>query len=160
MGKRKGLPGRLSKGMLRWFPNLEDYEVSSPHAPGYNCIAHAAGDMSRWWEPVPFPVPGYCWPDGVVKGSDLRALKECFEAIGFEPCLDGTLEKGVVKVALFHDDDGHWTHAARQVEDGRWTSKLGVDVDIHHQTPECVSGPEYGTVGMFMRKRLRGPGGV
>jgi hypothetical protein len=153
MGKEKGLPDRLSAEVSGSFPSLIDYEVTSPITSAYNCIAYAAGDENRWWEPAAFPSPGYFWPHGAERGDGLRVLESCFRAIGFEVCADGTWEDGYTRVALYQDEDGNWTHAARQLEDGTWTSKLGEHVDIRHKSPDCVSGPVYGAVGIFMRKR-------
>jgi hypothetical protein len=67
------------------------------------------------------------------------------ETIGFEVCEDGTLEEGLVKVALFADADGEWSHVARQQPDGNWTSELGDWEDTTHESPASVSCPEYGT---------------
>lgn len=119
----------------------------------YNCIAHAAGDSRRWWEPVPFPIPGYYWPSGVEPSFRPEALQACFESLGYEVCQDGEPESGYEKVALYVDGRGTWSHAARQVDGSAWTSKLGKNVDIRHRTPECVGGPVYGDVRMFMRRK-------
>ncbi len=152
MGETEGLPDHLSDEDAAHFPNLERayYEIASPRDPKNNCIAHAAGDDDRWWEPV--TLPGYYWPEGAERGEGPDALKSCFEAIGYEVCDDGESEDGYSKVALYADPDGGWSHAARQVEGGEWTSKLGRNVDIRHRTPGCIEGPLYGDVVMFMRK--------
>ena len=113
MGKREGLPDSLSQEDSGHFPNLADYRVTSPKNSHYNCIAHAAGDDSRWWEPVTRPFPGYYWPEGAKKGESLDTLKGCFEAIGYEVCDDGDLQEGHAKIALYRGDDDRWTHAQR-----------------------------------------------
>lgn len=68
------------------------------------------------------------------------------------------MEEGYEKVALFarHDDEGRIapTHAAKQLADGRWTSKLGALEDIEHMEPEDVNGPLYGTPIRFMRRAI------
>ncbi len=154
MGETEELPDHLSKEDAAHFPNLEQdsYEITSPRDPTYNCIAYAAEDDSRWWESSEFPSPGYYWPDGAEHGERPDALKSCFEAIGYEVCDDGEPESGYTKVALYASPDGDWSHAARQIEGGEWTSKLGQNVDIRHRTPECVEGPVYGDTVMFMRR--------
>jgi len=101
---------------------------------------------------VSFPFPGYYWPVGAKRGEGPSALKSCFETLGYEECEHGEPEDGFSKVALYVDPDGNWSHAARQVEGGKWTSKLGKSVDIRHRTPECVGGPVYGEVACFMRR--------
>ena len=44
------------------------------------------------------------------------------------------------------------THAARQLPDGWWTSKLGPDEDILHRTPQGLAGDLYGHVRMVMKR--------
>jgi hypothetical protein len=58
--------------------------------------------------------------------------------------IDDSLESQYEKVALFAKD-GRVTHAARQLPSGRWTSKLGSDVDIEHEL-YAIEGEVYGTV--------------
>jgi len=45
-----------------------------------------------------------------------------------------------------------YTHAARQLPDGRWTSKLGRLEDIEHDTPDDVAGGLYREVAQFMKR--------
>lgn len=44
------------------FPGLREteYTLTSPEDRGYNCIAWAAGDLSRWW-----------WPDATALGEPM-----------------------------------------------------------------------------------------
>lgn len=129
------------------FPNLSDYEATSPFDPAYNCIAWAAGDTHRWWWPA--IIPGYAyWPEGVTRLATVEAFVEAFATLGYRPCADGDLERGIQKVALFASG-GQVTHAARQLANGRWTSKLGRDIDIEHPL-EGVVGPAYGDVVQFL----------
>ena len=58
---------------------------------------------------------------------------------------------GVEEVVIY-ELNGRGTHAARQLEDGRWASKLGKYVDIEHLVAESLEGPEYGTVAVFMER--------
>ncbi len=46
---------------------------------------------------------------------------------------------------------GKPTHAARQLPDGWWASKLGKDIDIEHEL-HAVEGPVYGTVAVVLQK--------
>ena len=57
-----------------------------------------------------------------------------------ENCESGDLEVGFEKVAIYAQADGAPTHAARQLPDGTWTSKLGQEVDIGHTDLQGVSG--------------------
>jgi hypothetical protein len=128
------------------FPSLtvDGYVVASPKTHTYNCIAWAAGDTSRWWE------PGIYWPGPF--GDDLAALAGLFAALGYAPCAGDELELGYEKVALYTDENGEWSHAARQLPDGWWTSKLGPDVDILHRTPQALVGDLYGQAQAIMRR--------
>ena len=136
----------------RWFPRLRgaDYKVTSPAQADYNCIAWAAGDDSRWWEPD--SLSQYYWPEGVPRQYTVMAYREAFEALGFEVCQDANLEPETEKVALFAGRDGSPTHAARQLEDGTWTSKLGQLEDIQHQQLDHVSGGDYGEPVLVLKR--------
>jgi hypothetical protein len=46
-----------------------------------------------------------------------------------------------------------YTHAARQLPTGKWTSKLGKAEDIEHDSPDDVAGGIYGEVVLFMRRQ-------
>lgn len=60
-----------------------------------------------------------------------------------------SLEPGIKKVALYGDGDA-WTHAARQLPGGRWTSKFGDFEDIEHDKLEGF-GHVYSQVRHIMR---------
>ena len=142
--------------LVRWFPRLggATYRITSPAQPDYNCIAWAAGDDSRWWEPDSFGQ--YYWPEDVPRQYTVEVYAEVFQRLGFEVCQDATFEVGVEKVAIF-GLDGSPTHAARQLEDGTWTSKLGQLEDIEHQDLDDVSEGNYGRPVLFLKRHE--PGG-
>lgn len=138
------------------FPQLAaaGYAPKSEKSAAYICIAYAAGDESRKWEG--FRDKGYHWPEGAKEGHTLEALISCFEQLGYSACDSAAVEPGHEKVVLYMDQDGLWTHAAKQCDDGQWTSKLGSLEDIIHRTPDAITGPEpaYGQIACYM-KRLR-----
>jgi hypothetical protein len=136
----------LSEELESAFPGLatDGYVLASPKTHVYNCVAWAAGDASRWWE------PGIYWP--APSGEDLAALIGLFAALGYVLCAGADLEVDYEKVALYADDQGEWTHAARQLLDGWWTSKLGPDEDILHRTPQALVGDLYGQVHAIMKR--------
>ena len=71
-------------------------------------------------------------------------------------CEDGNLEPGYEKVAIYAMD-GEPTHAARQLQNGWWTSKLGKYEDIDHDSLEELQGygfGDYGRVAVFMARPL------
>jgi len=137
------------------FPRLRgaDYSLDSPEDPAYNCIAHAAGEKhSRWW-------PDFdgqdTWPGGVPREETPEAFVAAFAALRYAICASEELEPAFEKVALFADAHGTPTHAARQLEGGRWTSKLGELEDILH-TLHDLEGTAYGSVvGVMKRSRMR-----
>jgi hypothetical protein len=54
---------------------------------------------------------------------------------------------------LFADADGTPSHAARQLRDGTWTSKLGMSEDIQHAL-EDLTGEVYGSVVHILKRVL------
>lgn len=137
------------------FPNLAvaGYSPKSERTGVYNCIAYAAGDETRKWQG--FRETGYYWPENAEEGHTLDALMSAFAQLGYALCDSDVLESEFEKVALYVDSVGLWTHAAKQCDDGTWTSKLGNLEDIIHRTPQAVSGPEpaYGRVACIMKRR-------
>src|SRR4051794_7557364 len=110
------------------FPCLTDqnHRVTSPATPDYHCIAWSARDMERWWQ------PGRYWPTATAPDDyGIGVLQQAYLSLGFEDCEDGLLEVGYEKVALC-GSSFYYTHAARQLTDGKWTSKLGRSADIEH----------------------------
>ena len=137
-------------------PNLDsqNHRITSPCKNRYNCIAWAAGSNTQWW----WPSRKGFWPRGVPREATLSAFLAAFATLGYTECPDGALEAGHEKVVLFalRDDGGDLvpTHAARQLADGRWTSKLGRLEDIEHTNVEDVNGPIYGVPVRFMRRAV------
>lgn len=132
------------------FPALAatTYLITSPPERGYNCIAWAAGRTDAWWWP---DTAGFeYWPAGVPRLETLNAFQQAFATLGYATCSDASFEAGWEKVALFVLD-GLPTHAARQLPNGRWTSKLGPEEDIEHELNGLV-GPCYGSVAAILRR--------
>jgi hypothetical protein len=143
-----------------WFPpdhpSLTDDTcvVTSAVANRYNCIAWAAGDINRWWWPVPLRGIAY-WPQGIAREVTMAAFIAAFATVGYEPCVDGSLEAGIEKVALyaiFQDGLLTPTHASRQLVTGEWTSKMGRLEDITHFACEHVNGRIYGSPRQFLSR--------
>lgn len=128
------------------FPGARSLVITSPRDVRYNCIAHALGISDAVWWPMGFGdlrwLPG--WP---------RALTvDNFEGVfvGFERCADGTHEPGFEKIAIYAKSKVP-THAARQLESGRWTSRLGPDEDVEHDLAD-LNGRRYGQSVVFLRR--------
>lgn len=143
------------------FPNLNSKNcmITSKAVNRYNCLAWAAGDSLRWWWPDDKGI-GY-WPANVPRELNIQAFIMAYGVQGYTPCTDGSLEPGVEKIALFAlpvAGGSAPTHAALQLPNGEWTSKLGSFEDITHTTVHDVSGPVYGTVACYLsRRRIKDP---
>ena len=133
----------------------EGYVETSPATPDYNCIAWAAGQTDiAWW---PLQVPGCYWPLRVPPKADVNAFVQAFAMLNYVACDNGTLEAGFEKIAIYALEDGTPTHAARQLSDGSWTSKLGRYKDITHATPAALESSakgrtDYGVVVACMKR--------
>jgi hypothetical protein len=143
----------VSDDLESMFPQLSRsaYTITSPSTPEYNCIAWAAGDTERWWWPVAGPFA--YWPPDIPVQESLDAFIKAFGSIGFTPCENANVEEGYEKVALYVDRNGKPTHAARQLPNGRWTSKLGRIEDIEHEL-EGVTGLVYGSVAQILKRSI------
>ena len=134
------------------FHNLAraEYQVTSPATAEYNCIAWATGDSSRWWEPSPYSY----WPSELPQEVTLENYRALFELMGYEECTTDGLESGFEKVALYVNTRNEPTHAARQLENGNWTSKLGDWEDIEHASLGGLEGTglAYGNVAIILRR--------
>lgn len=137
----------------RYFPKLSQtsYRVTSPATPEYNCLAWAAGDDRQWWWPDAMG-QGY-WPVDVAREETLEAFEEAYRTLGFSQCEDASLERGFEKVAIYANKLVP-THAARQLSDGRWTSKLGPLEDIDHDALDAVEGDWYGKVALVLKRPI------
>jgi hypothetical protein len=141
------------------FPGLRSnaYAVTSPRADTYNCMAWAAGDDEAWWWPDEMETS--YWPPEVPRVVAVDAFVRAYEGLGYERCATSELERGFERIALYVDSNGIPTHAARQLADGAWTSKLGRLEDITHTNLESISGGGYGLATVFMRRPREGEAG-
>lgn len=149
-------PARESK-----FPLLfsSGYEVKSPETidykyPIYNCIAFAADDQTQFWWPDQ-DGDAY-WPEGVKREVTRAAFIQAYETIGYKVCDNGNVEDGYEKIALY-EKNGVPTHAAKQIDETWWKSKLGYWEDIEHKTAEAVQTFNgigwYGEVAFYMKRK-------
>ena len=93
----------------------------------------------------------------------------CFEdfaiRVRYEECQSAALDAGYEKIALYalQNDNGVLvpTHAAKQLRDGRWMSKLGGLEDIEHNTVgdvnDRVTEPLLNSCGAPMKRRTEFP---
>ena len=146
-----------SKNSLFWanamsnpFPNMNcnNSRQTSCATKSYNCIAWALERDDVWCWPDEY---GYFfWPIQNREATQV-AFIEMFATYGYKCCENSSLEEGFKKIIIYLKN-GIPTHASRQLENGKWTSKLGQDIDIEHDFPEILNGPEYGTATIAMKK--------
>ena len=149
------LPGGDDIAAHQKWPNLTEANcaITSPDSSVYNCAAWVANDPDNWWQPLQVTGTITYWPVGARRDETISAYEEAFGTLGYQACEDGSLESGAEKIALYADAAGVFMHAARQLADGRWTSKLGGLADIEHPTVTDVAGGLYGQPNLFMRRR-------
>ena len=121
------------------------------------------GIRDQWWEP--YAAGGIAedrghWPEGLPHDREPDTLRELFRREGFVDCEDGSLDPALVKIALYRVQDNVgsyiWTHVARQLKTGLWTSKLGSSYEVTHRSTGDLEGELYGAVYAYMAKRRRG----
>lgn len=141
----------LLRGMRVPFPRLTESNSrpTSPYDEGYNCIAWAAGDTLRWWWPDPMGLK--YWPADVPRSETMDSFVKAYGTQGYLQLASPELESGKQKVAIFADRSMKPTHAARQLVDGWWASKLGAQIDIEHEL-SALDGPAYGTVAVILAR--------
>lgn len=128
------------------------YTITSPATPDYNCVAWAAKENDRWWWPDPSGTS--YWPENAPREVTLDAFLVAFAALGFEICSSDVFEPGFEKIAIYVNAQGEPTHISRQLNSGRWTSKLGPSVDIEHRFDGLNGSSLYGSVGRILRRAL------
>lgn len=146
---------RVSDQIERFFPNLlsSSYRITSQATATYNCIAWAAEDQTAWWWPD--ADGSYYWPVNVVRDETMKAFIAAYATLGYQPCSSFLQEQGYDKIAIYADDAGTPTHAARLLPTDQWTSKLGELEDIAHSTLEGLGGNVYGTPKQALRRPLQ-----
>lgn len=148
---------RARVDMVRRFPRLatSHFVVTSERTPDYNCVAFAVHDRTRWMSPVLWDPEQqlYPWPGGVPRDDTVAAWVAALATFGFEVCSSSSHEAGLEKVAIFAKDDAA-THVARQLPDGKWTSKVGKWEDIEHDLL-VLEGERYGQVAQVLKRRAK-----
>lgn len=69
----------------------------------------------------------------------------------YSRCDDDAAESGYEKIAIYAFI-GQFTHVAKQLPDGRWTSKMGKGERITHPSLSSLAGGIYGNVHCIMRR--------
>lgn len=127
--------------------NAQDGHVTSPDTVFNNCFAWAAGDKVNRWE-ISRP---HVWFTA-SKAETVENYLENYGYVGFEETDSCDYEEGFEKIALYVDKTGEPQHAARLLDNGSWTSKLGNLEDIEHKTLECIECDVYGIATTFLKR--------
>lgn len=125
-------------------------QITSQKDHRYNCIAYAAGDVRNWWWPD--AAGEDTWPAGVARAETIDAFRDAFATLGYLVCDNDRLEPGYEKVALFALA-GVPKHAAKQLPNGHWISKLGSSEDVEHRLHD-LTGMVYGSVVLVMKRQM------
>jgi hypothetical protein len=143
----------ISAELAALYPNLagDGGKKTSEKDPGYNCIAWAAKRDTKWWW-QPGGGTGIFWPNGVIDDSTFECFVQLFESLGYVKCDGHELEPFYEKVAIYAYPDGEFSHVAGQLPSGFWTSKLGPDEDIQHNSPHGLEGQNYGEVKQVLKR--------
>jgi hypothetical protein len=124
----------------KFCPNFvpgENGAWSSGQCAHYNCISHSVGTKLTYiW---PDQGEQYAWPPDIDRKETVAAFIEFYRLCGFEPCSNASTEPGYEKVVIY-ELDGAVAHAALQLEDGHWTSKIGDLADIMHINLQAGGG--------------------
>ncbi|MFZ1519448.1 MAG: hypothetical protein WAU11_11765 [Ignavibacteriaceae bacterium] len=134
------------------FPNSisDPFVKTSEPTYRYNCIAWSVGDDTKWW----WPHKDTFWPDDLQKEETLEAFIRLYARMGYELCDHPDYEDNYEKLVLFADDASNPTHAARQLPNGKWTSKLGPSEDVEHSL-KSVSDGEYGKPVVYFKRKAK-----
>lgn len=146
---------RVDSWIKTYCPNIspDQYQITRPETSDYNCIGWGAEEDDRWWDPTD---PDQYWPDEVPRELTIAAFIQAYATIDYIACDSVEFEPGFQKLAIYARDDGQPdsgqpTHVARQLPNGRWTSKIGEFEDIEHEL-EGLTGFYYGTVTQILKR--------
>ena len=132
------------------FPGLigSNYSKQSEQDPQYNCFAFAVHDTRQYWQKL--AVKGYYWP--LERDDRVQDWIRALELNNFKVTDSSDLEPGFEKVSIYVLN-GSPEHVARQVEDGKWVSKIGSEEDIMHEDLQALKGKEYGEPTIIMKRK-------
>lgn len=125
----------------RFFPGAKDKRLPIKDDPNdeYNCIGYAVNERAN------------LDPRGTADAQRRFLIDR-----GFDPSNDAKHVKGKYKVAVYgkRRPDGSYepTHAAKEVGEGVWRSKLGKGPLVEHNDLDDISGEQYGYPMWYFEK--------
>lgn len=130
------------------------FRQTSPPDVDYNCVGHALDDRRNLWP------TGYAnwWPRPATEDT-IEEFTETLALYQYYPCDSDIQEPNFEKIALYSINNIP-THVARQLTNGKWTSKLSERLDIEHDTlntmydfpPELNCHVAYGGATHFFKR--------
>jgi hypothetical protein len=139
------------------FPKLKrrPYIITSSKTPIYNCVAWAVDDIQQWWEYgaiTSLGIPTY-WPPGYPAGDTVADVSNVLQGVfHYTLTTDRRARLGTERVAIYGYPDRNFAHIARQLESGRWSSKLGELYDLEHALND-LEGRVYGRVMTILERQ-------
>jgi hypothetical protein len=128
----------------------EPYEITSVetdayklHPPLLSIVKRPSGHTPKY---------GCYWPPGILRNNNRGTVAKIFEIHGYRQCESSGVEPGFEKIALYEHREYGIEHVSRQLETGRWTSKIGEWEDIEHESAKSLEGDEYGSVIGYMKR--------
>src|ERR1035437_2064766 len=132
----------------RYFPNLiqgKNFEFTSGQTDEYNCVAWATELTADWVQFIYDEIGNY--------DNNVQKYIKYFTELGFIKTENSQFVKDVQKIAIYANENKDFVHVARQLNNGKWTSKLGEWEDIEHTTLEVLAGDSYGNPYIIMEKK-------
>ncbi|WP_426733087.1 DUF6209 family protein [Myxococcus faecalis] len=130
------------------FPHLtaDTFVGIGPSSQRYNCIAWTLGNRNEW-----------VWPGTRVEDFDQLYAQQGYQPLDtLDLSHDPTLEKVVIygRKPVTGNGPLEVTHGALMDEQGRFTSKIGTQPLIRHNSADDLTGPSYGApVRVYVRPR-------
>lgn len=154
---------QIRRAIISAFPKLgqdANFKVTSKEDHTYNCIAWAYNYSDRWMWPntgkTRFIDGVDYWPSKELMEPSIQNFIDAFRLKGYEVCDGYQHEDGYQKVALYALPNSNMcTHAARELRNGFWTSKLGEWQDIQHGDPTTIENNNYGNVRCILKREFR-----
>ncbi len=131
------------------FPLLtkSNHVITSPKDQSYNCIAWSLKFNACWFWPSAFPA---YWPIPHNGQATLATFSAMYAHYGYTLTASFTYQPNFARIAVYVLN-GKITHAAYQVNEVMWASKLGSEEDILHEL-HALDGPTYGQPLHFFEK--------
>src|ERR1700733_1337915 len=91
------MPGSWSPSHFPFLtPN--NHSITSKATKQYNCIAWAASETNRRWDPDPLGI--YYWPLA-TRSTKMEVVAQVYETIGFRLCFSTAVEDSKEKIAIY-----------------------------------------------------------